>query len=588
MSSTSDLVYFKDIDHRFTRVNKAYTDLLGLDEKDMLGKTTKSFWPEAEEILKDERKALSGDAVLGREREVTLPDGKKRWYSICKFPLRDEDDNVIGFLGMDRDITEMKQKEKQIKSQKERLTNIIEGANVGTWEWNIPKKENIINKKYAEMLGYTLEEISPITIDLWERYIHPEDLKHVEKTLEKQFNREIDRYKVKFRMRHKDGHWLWIEDQGKVIKWTKDGKPEQVYGTHQNITERKQAEEQLKYKTFHDELTGLYNRTYFNKEVKRYDIKRQLPLSIIMCDVNGLKITNDTFGHKEGDNLLKRTAQILKNACRQEDMIARTGGDEFLILLPQTSEKEAKKVYARIKNGCQKSKEGLIEASIALGIATKKLVTDDLDKVLKKAEDKMYQNKVHESRSVHNKIFNSLETMLRETTNETLEHSQRLEKLAVNLGKKLNLSKHALDVLASLAELHDLGKITISKDILQKPGPLTDKEWEEIKRHPEAGYKIANSSLNLNEVAEGIYCHHEHWDGNGYPQGLAGNEIPLLARIISIVDAYDVMTNNRPYKQAISKGEALKEVERCAGSQFDPELVTIFVDILKRVENIED
>src|SRR6056297_1183628 len=282
-----------------------------------------------------------------------------------------------------------------------------------------------------------------------------------------------------------------------------------------------------------------------------------------MGDVNGLKIANDTFGHKEGDKLLKRIAQIIENSCRQEDLVARIGGDEFVVLLPQTPRRGAEEIYARIKDACQKNEECSIEPSIALGCASKTEITDDFETVLKKAEDKMYQNKVHESKSVHNTILDSLETMLRETTNETLEHSHRHEVLAIDLGKKLDLTEHELDVLASLANLHDLGKITISKDILQKPGPLTDKEWEEIKRHPEAGYKIANSSSKLNDVAEGIYCHHEYWDGNGYPQGLSGKEIPLLARIITIVDAYDVMTNSRPYKKAISKEDALEEIERC-------------------------
>jgi HD-GYP domain-containing protein (c-di-GMP phosphodiesterase class II) len=152
----------------------------------------------------------------------------------------------------------------------------------------------------------------------------------------------------------------------------------------------------------------------------------------------------------------------------------------------------------------------------------------------------------------------------------------------VGLGKKLALSRHELDVLASLANLHDLGKITISQEILKKPGLLTDKEWKEIKRHPEAGYKIAKSSPKLNEVAEGILCHHERWDGKGYPQKIAGRAIPLLARIITIVDAYDVMTNGRPYKKPMPKEEALIEIKNCAGKQFDPKLAKIFIEMVKK------
>ncbi|MGM0380224.1 MAG: sensor domain-containing diguanylate cyclase/phosphohydrolase [Bacillota bacterium] len=590
MSSTLDLVYFKDNNHRFWRVNKAYTDLLNLDEKDMLDKTTREFWPEAEEILKDEVKALRGDPVLGREREVTLPNGKKRWYSIYKFPLS-IDNNIIGFLGMDRDITKMKENEKEIKSQRRRLTNIIEGANVGTWEWNIPLQKNIINEKYAEMLGYTIDEISPITMDVWRKFIHPDDIEKVEKMLEKHFNKEIDQYKVEFRMKHKDGHWVWIEDQGKVITWNEDGTPKKVYGTHQDITERKLVEKELYYKTYHDELTGLYNRTYFNKEIDKYNNEKKLPLSIIMGDVNGLKITNDTFGHKEGDRLLIKIAEIFKKSFRKKDMVVRTGGDEFIALLPRTSKKEAEKIAKNINEMCDRSNECknydecLINLSIALGVATKTKYSDTIEDVLKRAEDKMYQNKVNESMSIHNTIVNSLETMLRESTNETLEHSKRLEYLATNLGKKLDLSRHELNVLASLANLHDIGKITISKDILQKPTSLNDKEWEEIKRHPEAGYKIAKSSPKLNNVAEGILYHHERWDGNGYPQGLSGEQIPLLARIINIVDSYDVMTSSRPYKEAMNKNEALKEVEKCAGSQFDPNISKIFIKMMKNYIN---
>ncbi|MEA1974230.1 MAG: diguanylate cyclase [Bacillota bacterium] len=558
-------------------INKASEEIEQIDRNEVIGKSIKQVFPG---II---------DFGLFDVLQRVWRTGTAENHPISQY----EDDRITGWrenyvyklnsgaiVAIYDDITESEQQNELIEFQKQRLTNIIEGADLGTWEWNVQTGENIVNEKWAEIIGYTLEEISPTTFEVWEKFTNFDDIIKIKKMLKKHFEGEIDQFKTEIRMKHKDGHWVWIQVCGKVITWNEDGKPKYVYGTHKNITKRKKAERQLKYKTFHDELTGLYNRAYFNEELKRYNNKRQLPLSIIVGDVNGLKIANDSFGHKEGDRFLKRIAQILENSCRQEDLVARIAGDEFLILLPQSSKEEAEEIYARIKDTCQKSEEGPIKPSIAMGIATKKKITDDFEKVLKKAEDKMYQNKVYESKSVHNTIIDSLETMLRETTNETLEHSQRLEILAVALGKKLNLFGHELDVLASLANLHDLGKITISKDILQKPGPLTDSEWEEIKRHPEAGYKIANSSPKLKDIAEGILYHHEHWDGKGYPQGLIGEEIPLLARIIAIIDSYDVMTNSRPYKEAMSKKDALEEIKRCAGSQFDPNLSKEFITMI--------
>lgn len=152
-----------------------------------------------------------------------------------------------------------------------------------------------------------------------------------------------------------------------------------------------------------------------------------------------------------------------------------------------------------------------------------------------------------------------------------------IKELALQLGEALYLSDYQLKDLGLLAELHDLGKVSIPKKILEKKEQLTPEEWEEIKRHPEIGYKIACSSPELSNIAEGILSHHEWWDGSGYPQGLKGKEIPLISRIITIVDAYDIMTNGSPYKAAMSKKEALKELEKGAGSQFDPEIVDVFI-----------
>ena len=343
-----------------------------------------------------------------------------------------------------------------------------------------------------------------------------------------------------------------------------------------DITDRKVIEEKIRYKSYHDELTGLHNRAYFNEKLEELNHEEYMPLSIILADLNGLKITNDTLGHKAGDQLLIRVSRILEETCREEDIIARIGGDEFVILLPNTTKEITREICDKIKTVCKKSPKDPIKPSVGLGYATKKNNSEPIDVVFKTAEDNMYHNKMYESESSSTTILKSLEELLRESTNETSEHSERLKKMGIAIGKALNLPKESINELALLADLHDLGKVAIPKEILFKKEALTIEEWERVKRHPEIGFKIASSSPKLTQIANGILSHHERWDGTGYPEGLIKEEIPLLARIISIVDAYDVMTTGRPYKQAVSKKEAIKELKACSGSQFDPRLVEIF------------
>jgi HD-GYP domain-containing protein (c-di-GMP phosphodiesterase class II) len=199
--------------------------------------------------------------------------------------------------------------------------------------------------------------------------------------------------------------------------------------------------------------------------------------------------------------------------------------------------------------------------------------------ILKEADNDMYRNKLSESRSNKNKLVQNLLNTLETKSSETKEHAIRMNNLAHEFGKKLGLSNSGLNNLSLLATLHDIGKTTISEDILTKPEKLTEKEWEIMKEHSVKGYKIASASEEFALVAEEILCHHEYWNGNGYPDGLEGEDIPYLSRIISIIDAYDVMTNERPYSEAISKEEALAEIKDCAGSQFDPELAKEFIEL---------
>ena len=347
-----------------------------------------------------------------------------------------------------------------------------------------------------------------------------------------------------------------------------------------DITEQKNNENNLKYLSFHDKLTGLYNRAYFEEELARLDTLRELPLSIIVGDVNSLKLINDAFGHTKGDILLKEITRILKNVCRAADMIARWGGDEFALLLPRTPHDTSEKIINRIQEKCKKINKFNVPVSISLGAATKERTDEDILKLLVLAEDNMYSNKLLDRKSISSSIITSLTQTLSEKSIETERHADRLKKLSLKVGRALKLPQKDLDKLALLALLHDIGKISLPDKIFSKSSRLSKSEWKEVKKHPETGYNICNSSPMITHLADEVLAHHERWDGSGYPQRISGKNIPLLSRIIFIIDAYDVMVKGRPYKMAITKKAAAEELKRCAGTQFDPNLVDAFIQVI--------
>ena len=328
-----------------------------------------------------------------------------------------------------------------------------------------------------------------------------------------------------------------------------------------------------------DKLTDLYNRAYFEVMLPKMDIEENYPLSFIIGDVNGLKITNDIFGHFEGDTILKEIANLLKGVCRKDDVIARWGGDEYVILLPKTNEKRAEAIIHAVKQKCRETRGTKIQLSISMGCATKKNSAGDMQAVMKKAEERMYRNKLLERTYFRNTFIAMMRELLHKNCQEPEDHIDRLDSLSSVLGNAMGLSENELEELKLLAMLHDIGKVAISPEILNKPGRLNKDEWSEVRKHSEAGYRIAQASPELSRIAGFILFHHERWDGTGYPMGKKGNEIPLLSRIITVIDAYDVMTHERVYKKAMSHEDAMEELKRGSGTQFDPEIVGIFLKL---------
>lgn len=350
-----------------------------------------------------------------------------------------------------------------------------------------------------------------------------------------------------------------------------------------DITERKALEDELKRLSLHDSLTGLYNRAYFEAEMVRLDAGRDDPVGVIMCDLDGLKLINDSMGHSAGDDLLREAAILLKRCFRASDVVARIGGDEFAVLLPGSNISATREACKRLRRTIAEynSRNPDIPLSMSVGYSVRQNADRTLSQALVEADNYMYREKLHSRTSARSAIVKTLLNTLSKRDLIAEDHSERMQHLVMEWSRVWGLSEQTISDLRLLAQFHDIGKVGVPDAILFKPGPLTPEETVVMQRHCEIGYQIALSSPDLAPIADWILKHHEWWNGQGYPLGIKGEDIPLESRILAILDAYDVITSDRPFRKARTHEEAIEELQRCAGTQFDPVLIQQFVKLFE-------
>ena len=360
----------------------------------------------------------------------------------------------------------------------------------------------------------------------------------------------------------------------------------------------------LREKSIQDELSGLYSRSYLlarAKEELARASREKGSVSFLFCDIDNFKAVNRTQGYKEGDKVLCKMANIIKSSVRKEDVVCRYGGDEFVVLLPRTYPSKAKKIAQRIHDACTRAQKSTtpFPLSVSIGITSYPLHASSIEDLIGKANRSMLFAKYHPEKKTfiwdeweiedagklyQEEVLPEVIYTLAETVNMkngyTGEHSRLVAEQATLLARKIGLEEKRIKKIKTAALLHDVGKLTIPSYILNKPASLTLKEREIIEKHAENSARIVRYIRGLNKIIPIVRAIHERWDGKGYPDGLVGEKIPLEARIISLVDAFQALISDRPYRKKFSKKKVIEELQNGSGKQFDPKLVKVFLKIL--------
>jgi len=329
-----------------------------------------------------------------------------------------------------------------------------------------------------------------------------------------------------------------------------------------------------------DGITGFYHRHKLQETLESFEGAQYMPLQMVMFDINGMRLINDVFGYQEGDKLLAKCSAIIKSAVPPRSVIFRMSGDEFLLVVPSCSDSERDEIIARVNEYCVHETDDMIPPDMSVGVACRKTVNSDLYSALRLVEDSLRKSQEKLAAKFRSNIINNLKVYLSSKNYESTKHIKRVKGLAMMLAASLTLDQKQMHTLSLAAELHDIGKVSVPEEILSKKTPLEAGEWALIRKHPDIGYRIAYALPDYSEAADVILHHHERWDGTGYPHGLKGEQIPLLARVLTIADVYDNLLHS-PYKsQQLNERMIKRELLKSRGTQLDPKILDIFLKTL--------
>ncbi len=569
-----DFLCILDPQGHLLKINKAWEQTLGYEEEEIIGKSLTEFAHENDmwqtiHILKE---LEEGNVVLNFVNRIR---NKNNEYRYIEWSIKPFGKN---YYAAARDISGRKIMENSLFLQKELYKTTLHSIGDGVISFDETGNIKLMNKAATEMCDIDQKDaigdkINKLFITIQEPFSGQEidPINEIIKNGKKiQYEQLI--------IRNHNNEEIMIEASISPV-YSIDSKIQGSVMIFKNITEERKKQIDSVYLSLHDYLTGLYNRRFFEEEMIRLDTKRNLPFSIMMLDVNGLKLTNDAFGHENGDLLLKKVAEVIKSVCRLDEIAARLGGDEFAILLVKAGEKQCDLIAERIQNACSRATKQSVVVSVAIGYATKTNPNESVEETLRKADSNMYLNKLITGKEMKHQTFKRILGDLEIEYETGKKQRSYISYIAMKIGEGLHLPTEDIKEIEKICMLHDIGEIVIPKMIYKKKGTLTEEEYSVVKRHPEAGYQILKSMEEYSVLATYVLSHHEKWDGSGYPRKLKGESIPLFSRIISIADAYEAMTSGRSYKKALSKEDAKNEIIKGAGTSFDPELVKVFNDI---------